>query len=786
MSLTWSNPTWRNLFSGDLLRFGDDNVKPLWPTDAGTFAETPAGTFAGTFAETGPFPKATRPSPTKAFLLAAPRAYLLLGEEATPRGTASVARAQLFPVDGPAAPDPIAGASDEVLGAALYRVATDLAFGTPAALSGAEMDTHWTIGALFPLPVWATDAAGVRTWHVDVDRIVAAIAVVVPSPSVELGLTSRAALVLHAADATASAVAFTGGTAVKTAIEARAKLKADLAVAAFPTSESKRLLQEARWNPYAVLFRLIEVARAFGTDQSARAAFAAAFWGGLTAPERAVLGATSAGHAWARQLWLMWGRGAVATDAGRIALKAALHLADDDLAKCAPGVVGELEPPMLGDVPAMPSPSRATVGKKLPVMAFGRRVDFQGSAYPVAKEKWEEFGIRYGGTVTPAQYFMPPATVTTEINAALFPGADAPAKADLRRRWTRILAAISVTEGAMDAATTWDRAMASLGCQQFSMHEPKEGATLLERLKALGPDYYDLVVRSIGIETGRQAGATPTPSATGVAIADVDQESCFFTLTPTGRSHHFAPGTTSDDAISDVRANVFDWVMDPDRTYRTGKRAILLCARWAVAARYGIELWQAQAELSVHRIARTAALIRSRDEVDRWTPILAVPTVPTVPIGPTVPGGPTARRTATVFELFGTEALQGLVVDMMINTSGYLGAAMRRAVLRALADLQSSTAPTAPLLLDAAFWNQLTTTFLVERRYRMAPGSTLAAGAIIDIAPDRIRQLMPAIATAESVRSAALSQNPKLQELLRSAGIQDAVTMSPTALATWP
>lgn len=764
---TWSAHALRDLLLGGALVGPQEiNVIVLWPQATGGFENAPPSP-----------PVATSPSPTRTVLRAAPRSYLLLGDQVTPRGVAAIARRQILECGVMALPADIHDAEDSALGAAIFRVATELTFGTSRALVPVEADAHWTIGTLLPLPFWATDTAGTRTWHLDVDRLRAALAVVAAtatSVSSETAGASQPTRELHAADAPTSTAPFQGTKALVRARELRMRLETAAAGTYDATAEGGRWAQEALWNPYAVLFALLENSLALDIKAPAKAAtFAAGFWSALTAPERAVLAQTSAGHVWLRRLWTWWGR-PTAPAADKSALRALLGLANDDLATRAPGSVGELEPPMFG-YPALPVPSRTTVKTDLPVMAFGRRIEFVGGAYPLEKEKWANFGVRYQGTVTPAQYFVPDAGVTAAIDPALFPGVNAAVQATNREQWTRILAAISVTEGCLDAATSWDRAMASLGCQQFSMHEPKEGAALLERLKNVSPVYYDVVVRSLGIETGVESGASPAPSAAGAGAGDLDQTGCFFTLTSTaGPVHHYAPGGTGDAAISDVRANVFDWVQNPDRTFRAGKRAIMLCARWAAAGRYALELWQAQAELSVHRIARTAISVRA--DGARWAPVLALPTIPVTS------GGTPAK--ATVVDLFGTEALMGLAVDMMINTPGHLNGTMRRAVARTLAALQSASSPSLPLPLDQVFFDQLLLAFLAERYYTTAKGTSMTRGSVIDVVAQRLRLLVPTIGSAGSTRSAAL--DAVLSRMLVSAGIGPTLTMSPVARVNWP
>ena len=748
------------------------NLTALWPV------------LGGGFVAAGPVPVQTSPSPTRAVFRAAPRAYLLVGPQSTPRAVANRARELLFPVGAAAAPAAVTAANDEILAAALYRIATELTFGAAVSLSPAELDKHWTVGTLFPLPAWATDANNVRTWHVDVTRLTTAIGQVAAAPSAELTAVRQPARLLHSVDATASSTPFEGSAALDVALAVRSSLAAAVAAGGFSASaEGTRLAAESRWNPYAVLFVLLETSLALDGNLAAGVGpFASSYWADLTAPEQTLLGTTTAGHAWFRRLWTWWGHIAPQAD-----LKTTLGIgAITDLAQRAPSVVGELEPPILG-VTGLPVPSKALVKTAMPVMAYGRQVDLVGVGYP--KVGPNLFGVSTPGTVSTAQYLIPKTGVTPPIDPGVIPGATAADKARTRLQYGRILTAIGAAEGQLDAGASYDRGICSLGYQQWSMHEPLEGAVLFERLKRNSPVYYDLVVRALGIETG--ITAVGSPSATGAGPADLDDPSCFYTLSAGAAPvQHVAPGGTSDAAIADVRANVFDWSQAPDKTWHTGKRGILMAARWSVAARYGIEFWQTQAEAGFHRIARTASYVRSAGETALWAPVLALPTVP---------AGGGAGGAALPLELFSTEALLGLVVDMMVNTPGHLGAAMRRSVLRALAALQQPLvggAQPGRLALDDTFQHTLATAFLAERFYfgtavykTVNKKSVLhhidnARGKEIDVAAGRVRLLLGLLGTAASLRNDAI--DPALAKQVKTARMPDTPLTSVTEPVSWP
>ena len=328
------------------------------------------------------------------------------------------------------------------------------------------------------------------------------------------------------------------------------------------------------------------------------------------------------------------------------------------------------------------------------------------------------------------------------------------------------------TEGNMDASTAWDGALVSLGFQQWSMHVATEGPGLLERLKNVSPVYYDAVVRAIGLETGRESLPAPTP--TGATLADLEQFSCFFVLSPTAAAaKHKAPGTTSTAAIADLRLNVFDWVALPNNTFRVGKRALQLAARWTVAATYGLDVWRTMAELAAARVTRT----RNRVAVDAaaWAPILAHPSMPAA-AGSTFPDA--------VFELFGTEALLMAAVDMAINTPESVNASMRRAVVRTLGVLgQDHLGPTPPTL-DEHFSETLLLMFFCERYYYgSTKGALTARNGRIDVALERTRVLLDIVGTLRDRPGAALDAT--LSSLLTGYGIDVTAPVSITDRVLW-
>lgn len=759
--------TWARVFHVDdaAALAAESTMTARWPTPAGTFV-TAAPALAP-----------TSPSPTRAAWRAAPRAYLLLGEAVTARAVGH----QIFSmlpaatgVLGTPVPDELREASDAVLGAAAYRIATELTFGIETPLSAAEADRHWTVGTLFPLPVWATDVGTTRTWHLDVDRLTAAVAAVtaaaaaapLPLVSSELTATRLRTRALDAADSSTGGLApFAGRSALSTAMAYRAGVEASVGAGTVTAATGTRFADEARWNPYAVLFALVETSLALEKAASANAGtFAAAFWDALTPPERTVLNTTSAGHAWLRRLWSWWGRGAASAT-----LRTSLGLTNDDLLARSPGVGGHDEPPLPG-IAGLPVCSAATTGKPMPVMAFGRRVDFGGAAYPKDKPVW--FGVTTGGVVGAGQYLVPAAGVSPPRDPTTVPGPNAAARDSLAAQYGRILTAISATEGNLDAGNSSDSAMCSLGFQQWSMHVADQGPLLLERLKQVSPAYFDLTVGALGIQTG-PAGTGPSATPTAPPPTRLGVITWIYALSPTNPPVGYGPGPGGRSTAA-MRTDVFDWT-SVTGGMAVGRRSILLSARWSVAARFGIDVWQAQVDCALARVGAVKAVVVA--EAAAWAPVLAPPEVPAQ-----------AGAAPDVLELFGTEALMGLLVDMHVNTPKHLGPAMRRALLRAVAAMPLPAAPppggtaTRPVPTDL-FRAELLLAFLAERHFEGTRSG--ARGGLIDVAPERVRHLL----TVPSGRVGRLRDthaSAALQAQLAALRIGDTEVLPWSAPVAWP
>lgn len=735
-------------------------VTPLWPALGGGVGAAPPSAAAA-------------PAPTRAALRAAPRAYLLLGEQTTLHGVGHLVRAAFFP-DAITTPEAIRAADDSTLGAAVLRIGLETTFGAAPALAIDGIDRRWRVGTLLPLPVWAVDTGTTRSWRVAADQVAAVVgAVPLPPQAPPLRwLGGEPTRVLDGSDSPTDA-ASGGGARVEGAVTRRRALEARVAAAVFdPGAEGARLAVESLWNPYDVLFELLELTTVLAARPAAeRAAFAAGYWGALTVPERAVLNLTSAGHAWLRWLWRWWGRGASVAS-----LRTTLALVDDDLTARSPGAPGDLEPGMPGVV-GLPECSPKTQGVALPIMAFGRRVRFLGAQYPIKNPTF--FGISHPGTVPPARYLRRRPVPITVPDTHVLPGTTAAQRAETDEQYARILSALSHTEGNLDAAASWDRAVCSLGFQQWSMHVPTEATALLERLKRIGPAYHDVVLGSLGVDTGTVAAGAP--SADGSAIADLGESRCFYTLSPALPPVSHVPDDAGPGTRS-VRRAVFDWVELPVTpkvsNWRLGRRAALHAARWVVTARFALEVWQAEADLATERIMQTARRLRSAREVTAWTPVLQLSTAPKG----------TAAAPVTALELFGTEALLGLVVDMIVNTPEHASSAMRRAVLRVLAAAHDPANPAVPVTLDDELRVRLVLAFLAERHYfGWADKSKVVhttRGGAIDVAPARVKVLLQGLGDAGDLHASTLPGD--LAAALRSARIPNDEQLSWTRPVRWP
>ncbi|MEU6393631.1 hypothetical protein [Streptomyces sp. NPDC046939] len=179
------------------------------------------------------------------------------------------------------------------------------------------------------------------------------------------------------------------------------------------------------------------------------------------------------------------------------------------------------------------------------------------------------------------------------------------------RRWSRVLVAISVTEGEIDAVTSWDSGVISIGYQQWSMHTPESGPSLLSRIKRIddATSTYDVLARASGIDTTTSTAPGASPAGdTGTPIADVLENRLLWRLQPSGPVRVELGPDEDRDPISFG----LGW-RKSGKLYYIGDPAATVTARVAVLARFMPALWQAQAELG---LAHPPYALRPAEERD--------------------------------------------------------------------------------------------------------------------------------------------------------------------------
>jgi hypothetical protein len=662
---------------------------------------------------TGDCAAGTLPTDRAAFG-SARRVWALPGPGASLRGLAAILQQEVLrKVAGwAAAPETELGS----LGAALFRVGRRIDSGTGTPLSDDAAAARWLVGTTFPLPVWQPAGEKVQAGIGALREAMDAVGPLGVASIPEWVAAGRPARPLDQVDPFETRTAVTGAGHVRHAVAESVRLRGLAAAASSETSATALGAtwgRNARWNPYAAVFPVLEFAARYRASPGLIRAFTTGFYGELTARETDLFASTSAGYALIRCLWR-------ASEAGRTkAIADLLGTQQTNLALVDdyPPDTGRLEPPVRDGRTAPKLPVAAsTSGAPNPLMGFGRVVPFVVGGY---QGKFR--GVRWAGTVPPSEVLAPAngAPLPTEFQVP--PGGDA-------AQWAKILGAISTTEGNLDAVTSWDSATVSLGFQQWSMHVRDSGPALLARVKTLHPEVYDAVVRSAEFDAGQ--GATAEASA-GVSIQDILTENNLWNLSPAGASHLNGPGYTARR----VQAG-FGWRL-VGKTWVIGEPCDRLCARWAVAARFVPAIWQAQAETAYAGVVRLRAALLGGAAAQAypaiwrgWPGTIKLGDVAGLP-GITDPQTGTSRA-PTVFELFLSEAAVASILDHSINLPGHVAAAIGRALRHAAA---ARVRDNGSAVLDSEFLLRLLIAHQGARQ--LTPGGTP-----VDVARERVPRLI--------------------------------------------
>jgi hypothetical protein len=606
------------------------------------------------------------------------------------------------------------------LGAAVYRVGRRIETGTDQPLSRNAAEESWLVGTVFPLPVWQPTGSPLQVDTAALRTAMGAVATLTVATVGEWSAAVAGARPLDQVDPFHLRTPVTGGALVAHAMAEQQRLRAEAGAAA--TAAAAGALggtwgARARWNPYAALFPVLELVAHYRLTATALLdPFTNGFYAAFTARELRLLASTSAGYALIRCLW----RASAAGRRGDVAALLGTATTNLDLVDDYPPSTGRLEPPVQR---GQTEPRLPTVASRLrapiPLMGFGRVVPFTVAGYQNAYR-----GVAWAGVVPPVDALAPAtgSPVPIDPNFA-FPAGAQP-------QWSRVLAAIASTEGNLDAATSWDSAVVSLGFQQWSMHVKDSGPALLARLKRLHPEAFDAVVRAAEIDAGLDTGAAnPRPSqAAGTQIGEILRECNLWRIFPPGAAWLNPPGYT--------RAQVqtgFGW-RRTGATWEINEPSARFATRWAVAARFVPAIWQAQAEMAYAGILRLHASLGGASTAGYspiwrgWETTIDLSSIANLP---GVEAGGTSRL-PTLFELFTSEAAVSSLLDHSVNLPGDVPLAIRRA-LRHAADAQRRD--NAITLVNEEFrWRVLVA--------HQGARQLNTRGGVVDVAKDRVARLV--------------------------------------------
>ena len=613
------------------------------------------------------------------------------------------------------------------LGAVLFRLGRHIDTGASEPLSKAAASAYWLVGTLFPLPVWQNAGNSVQVAGEALRDAFNDVSTFSLATAGEWLAATTGARELEQVDPFYLKQKVSGADLLEHGFHEHVRLHDEAAAAATDATAEELGLKwgaQARWNPYAALFPVLEFVDCYRkTEQSLVVAFTKGFFEALTTSEIGAVASTSAGYAIFRALWRTSGPDLDVADA------LGVDMVNADLTISYPKYPGSLEPPVAGGprggiTPPLPTPASRN-NAPAPIMGFGRRVPFRVVSYPLNDPQYH--GISYLGDV-PVLPTLEPGLATTVSVQTVFP-------VGTQDAWARVTAAASRTEGNLDATSSWDSGTLSLGFQQWSMPFPTEGPGLLARLKNLAPTVFDAVVRSSEIDASYSA---TLEGDTGVTAKQC-MESCQL-----WRLHTDGGTPTELKATKKSRRPIlegFGWIQHPNQQWSVGQQAAWISARWAVAARYVPAIWQAQAEMAYGRIPYL------RRQIEAWTPeALGLDKINDVPRVPTGTGG----RLPTVLEIFVSEAAVTSLIDHHINRTGDVPAAIVASVQRAVngvrkaRTLANPQAPsTDPIPLDDEFRLRV---FVAHQGYRtLIPAAdktySIEKPAILDVAPMRITKL---------------------------------------------
>lgn len=512
------------------------------------------------------------------------------------------------------------------------------------------------------------------------------------------------------------------------------------------TSKSMLWSQRLRWNPYAAavpIIHLLDKLDKTTADQQRMKLLQAIFdptAAAISQHELDQIARTSAGMILLRAAFLASDGLPAAVDASRNRIAIALGIDPaTDLRVCNPRLKEPPQaPPLEPPLPTSAKLSGKVKGRTYARSFLGRKVDMVWAEY----HEWG--GPSHAGTVYPGQYFagldQPNWTPNADCQLlkVIAKGTTQLSDDQLADR-LRIINAIFESEGYADASRAADRALLSVGMQQFSFHVEKEGTLLYRRVRWLSDMWFDVFIRSAGLEVGAAPAGVNVDrlverlqeSTVEIAVPELDRPTASSAevkdfRTPAWLIKLSADGQTNQWCVPGRVGNKTETVIGTDGKPKTETRRAFpkvkgelgkfhtdchaamgfngalagefteeLCARWSVGAQLVPEFIQAQMELCVNRFVQ---LMDMRDT--KWDSLFQ----------------DLNDKKITLEALFWSPAHAAGIIDIFINRPDSALPAARRAydlVKNVWVDTLAN--PAGMDITDAQFRSRMLLAYLLER-----------------------------------------------------------------------
>jgi hypothetical protein len=462
-------------------------------------------------------------------------AYVLVGEAATLAGVA-----QFFVeswTKSHSAGKKQVGAY-EALGMELFRFATEVAFGSASEPSVENISKLWLNGTRFALPILVEDNPFTTHWSVDTSRITAAE---------EAMQVTREEARTPAAELVAFDAYSTSGASVKKDQERVIKSYLNDVSAG-----NRDWRDKLRWNPYAAVLPIVQLLTTL--KDAPRVDFITQVFGTLNGDDLASLRKTSAGSAMLRLV-------SITLSDANAAPEIVARIATTFGVETATNLRLHVEP--AGREPPAPSTWRyfeRITGKAPSYIGsyLGRRVE-QGIA---RYEDWE--GPSAKGIIVPKTHFQPTRNAAGEVvlnddqRALLKVGDEKGLPLSPNQLADRLLAikAIFESEGNADAIRAADKALISIGLQQFSVHVEEEASVVLRRFRALSEAWFEVLIRSSGFDVD----VAPADTDVSLLVDEFANGRQPRTFEPPTLARP-APPRENDDRVVPVQLNEKAWLI---------------------------------------------------------------------------------------------------------------------------------------------------------------------------------------------------------------------------------